>query len=288
MWELDGWKGLAHNFAVECNNPKLQDLALEKWWAEAVAFRRGGWDRIIVAAPYSPTAQEKRPAATSIRGRGLLPRDHLDHAWTGQHLFVPRHGAVLAPGGRAHRAAPGRGVPLGHGERLGGDLYLGHADVADVGRSGDGLRGGRGGGPVAPTHPRRWTTIGATRSWRRPCSRASPPATSLIGTGRSRTPGSQEQGVTAEFLLVTTGSAGSPAHRHQGFALAPCRQVGEVAVVGEPFRHHCGLFGDLPASPGDICPFPPGEACPDGTVPLTRCPGGCICGWHSWTNRHHI
>jgi hypothetical protein len=65
MWELDGWKALAHNFDVECNNPKLQDPALEKWWAEAVAFRRGGWDRIIVPAPYSPLAEEA--AATSIR-----------------------------------------------------------------------------------------------------------------------------------------------------------------------------------------------------------------------------
>ena len=67
MWELDGWHGLAANFERELTNPKLQDPSLERWWGEAVALRRGGHDRVVVPASYSPTAEQvvaatKRPA----------------------------------------------------------------------------------------------------------------------------------------------------------------------------------------------------------------------------------
>ena len=33
MWELDGWDGLAANFAHELASPTLQDPALAEWWA---------------------------------------------------------------------------------------------------------------------------------------------------------------------------------------------------------------------------------------------------------------
>jgi hypothetical protein len=55
IWEHDGFEGLADSFAVEFDSPTLQDPKLAKWWAEAANFRRGGFDRILVPAPWMPT-----------------------------------------------------------------------------------------------------------------------------------------------------------------------------------------------------------------------------------------
>jgi hypothetical protein len=53
VWELDGWDGLAANFAHEFSRATLQDPSLERWWAQAAKFRRGGFDRILVPAPWT-------------------------------------------------------------------------------------------------------------------------------------------------------------------------------------------------------------------------------------------
>jgi hypothetical protein len=53
MWEEDGWAGLAGSFAIEGVGPGAQDPKLAKWWATASEFRRGGFDRIMVPAPWS-------------------------------------------------------------------------------------------------------------------------------------------------------------------------------------------------------------------------------------------
>ncbi len=58
LWELDGWDGLAANFAHELASPSLQDPALAQWWARAAELRRGGVDRIVVHEPWSPTIDE--------------------------------------------------------------------------------------------------------------------------------------------------------------------------------------------------------------------------------------
>jgi hypothetical protein len=55
MWELDGWDALADNFAHELRGSGLQDPALAEWWAAAAQLRRGGFDRIVVPMPWSPT-----------------------------------------------------------------------------------------------------------------------------------------------------------------------------------------------------------------------------------------
>lgn len=66
MWELDGWDGLADNFAHELSHATLQDPSLAEWWAAAAELRRGGYDRIAVPAPYSPTIGEL--VADGVRG----------------------------------------------------------------------------------------------------------------------------------------------------------------------------------------------------------------------------
>ncbi len=53
MWEEQGWDGLARSFATEAVGRGAQDPALEKWWAAAAGFRRGGTDRIMVPAPWT-------------------------------------------------------------------------------------------------------------------------------------------------------------------------------------------------------------------------------------------
>ena len=58
MWELDGWSGLAANFAHEVQGLGAQDPELAKWWAQASQFRRGGVDRILVPEPWSLTIDE--------------------------------------------------------------------------------------------------------------------------------------------------------------------------------------------------------------------------------------
>ncbi|MCU1459132.1 MAG: hypothetical protein JWL73_3224 [Actinomycetia bacterium] len=58
LWELDGWEGLAANFDHELSSPSLQDPALAEWWKVAADLRRGGFDRILVPEPWSPTITE--------------------------------------------------------------------------------------------------------------------------------------------------------------------------------------------------------------------------------------
>ena len=55
MWEFDDWDGLAANFDHELSHPSMQDPSLAEWWAQAADLRRGGLDRILEAAPYSPS-----------------------------------------------------------------------------------------------------------------------------------------------------------------------------------------------------------------------------------------
>ncbi len=66
LWELDGWDGLVGNFEHEFSGGGTQDPSLAEWWAAAADLRRGGKDRIIVPAPWSPTIDEL--TADGLRG----------------------------------------------------------------------------------------------------------------------------------------------------------------------------------------------------------------------------
>lgn len=58
MWEEDGFDGLAAGLGHETGRPNLQDVKLEKWWKEAATYRRGGFDRVLIPAPWTRTITE--------------------------------------------------------------------------------------------------------------------------------------------------------------------------------------------------------------------------------------
>ena len=66
IWEEDSFSGLAASFRHEFNHPTLQDPALADWWAKAATFRSGGFDRVLVPAPWTRTIAELN--ADGVRG----------------------------------------------------------------------------------------------------------------------------------------------------------------------------------------------------------------------------
>jgi hypothetical protein len=66
MWEHENWDGLAASFAIEGVGGGAQDPKLEKWWARASEFRRGGFDRIVVPAPWTRSIEQL--CADGVRG----------------------------------------------------------------------------------------------------------------------------------------------------------------------------------------------------------------------------
>ncbi len=54
IWEYESWHDLGHNFSVELTGARHRDPMLERWWREAAEFRRGGFDRLLVAHDGSP------------------------------------------------------------------------------------------------------------------------------------------------------------------------------------------------------------------------------------------
>src|SRR5690606_12108768 len=66
LWEYEDWAAMAANFEHEFEHPTLQDPSLAQWWADAAGLRSGGFDRLLVAAPWSPTIDEL--LAAGVRG----------------------------------------------------------------------------------------------------------------------------------------------------------------------------------------------------------------------------
>lgn len=58
IWECPSWDGIAENFGIEVGHPSMQDPSLKIWWDEAQKYRSGGFDRLLIPAPYSPTVDQ--------------------------------------------------------------------------------------------------------------------------------------------------------------------------------------------------------------------------------------
>jgi hypothetical protein len=104
IWEEDGFAGLASSFRQELGNAKLQDPALEKWWAAAADLRSGGFDRILV--PHQDTLTIEELCAEGVRGEvyaheviNVAPhtaRNFLDLALEDAEAGRPENGWQLA------------------------------------------------------------------------------------------------------------------------------------------------------------------------------------------------
>lgn len=100
MWEEEGFEGLAKGLGRELARPNLQDAKLEKWWNEAADFRSGGFDRILLPAPWTRTIDEL--CADGVRGVAYAHETiRVDNAGADDFLSGVRDLAVptLAPFG---------------------------------------------------------------------------------------------------------------------------------------------------------------------------------------------
>lgn len=67
LWEyVGGWDALGKSFDFEVAGPTMQDPQLQEWWAKAAPLRRGGYDRLLVPAPWTRTIEEL--VADGVRG----------------------------------------------------------------------------------------------------------------------------------------------------------------------------------------------------------------------------
>ena len=131
IWEEDGFEGLAGSFAIELNNPTLQDPKLAKWWAEAANYRSGGYDRILVPAPWMPTIEQL--CDRGVHGEVFAHEMYQTHqGGAGDFLQAVADESIASA--RALRLDDLRSVADGDGERVGVHPRLVHPDVAGVGR----------------------------------------------------------------------------------------------------------------------------------------------------------
>ena len=59
LWEMDGWEHWAQALEKQFL-PEHRDATLAPWWAKATEWRSGGFDRILVPEPWSPTRDQLR------------------------------------------------------------------------------------------------------------------------------------------------------------------------------------------------------------------------------------
>jgi len=58
LWEMRDWDHWSQILTTQYTRTSGQSPKLKKWWTEATRWRSGGFDRILVPAPWSPTRQE--------------------------------------------------------------------------------------------------------------------------------------------------------------------------------------------------------------------------------------
>ena len=178
MWELDGWDGLAANFAHETGGGKDQDPSLAEWWATAASLRRGGVDRIVVPEPWTRAG---RASSIADGVRGELYAHELVTVPVGT---VGEYLDALASEGRAAVEAlgleGGGRLPGRHGQRLRGDRASGRSRTGPPGPASS--RRGADDGELARRGARRRSTCrptgaassSSTRRSARSASAASP------------------------------------------------------------------------------------------------------------------
>lgn len=103
LWEMHGWDHWAEILERQYTRSSGQDPALRQWWTEATRWRSGGFDRILVPAPFCPTRDEI--VAAGIRGAGCLQEIATVKPGTAERYLA-------AVGGAWRRAMSRRGLEL--------------------------------------------------------------------------------------------------------------------------------------------------------------------------------
>jgi hypothetical protein len=103
LWEMRDWDHWAEILARQYTRSSAQDPALKQWWTEATQWRSGGFDRILVPAPFSPTRREI--VARRVQGAACL-----------QEIATVKPGAaeryLAAVGSRRRRVMERSGITL--------------------------------------------------------------------------------------------------------------------------------------------------------------------------------
>ena len=68
IWE-NTWSGLARDLKLQFQDA-ARDTAMEEWWNRNLHLRRGGYDRILIPAPFSPTRADLN--ARGAHGKAFL------------------------------------------------------------------------------------------------------------------------------------------------------------------------------------------------------------------------
>jgi hypothetical protein len=96
VWEIvDSWAGW-ERLCARTNLRRQANAELAAWWREAASWRTGGFDRLLGAAPGSPTLAEVSDRAQGIRGElfvhelaSVRPGSALDYLDAVRREFAP-------------------------------------------------------------------------------------------------------------------------------------------------------------------------------------------------------
>ncbi|MFM7736379.1 MAG: hypothetical protein ACKPBU_10440 [Alphaproteobacteria bacterium] len=95
LWEVGDWGAWARSLDRQYTRASGQAPELARWWTDATAHRSGGFDRILEAAPFSPTRAELleghvqgmaclQEIATTVPGKAERYLEEVESHWLGQ------------------------------------------------------------------------------------------------------------------------------------------------------------------------------------------------------------
>ena len=217
MWELDGWDGLAANFAHETGGGRDQDPSLAEWWAAAASLRRGGVDRIVVPTPWTRSVEQ----LTADGVRGEVYAHELVTVPPGTSRRAARRGRARGPAPRSGRSGSSRRrLRGGHGRRLRGARCSG---PSPTGRRGSPTS--RPGRPTARWPAWRKTLLGLGASLAPPAARRLPaqPAPHRPPAPGVRPPpaGGDLMGERPPAVITDDGDRPAPGAHQRARAVAP-------------------------------------------------------------------
>ena len=93
IWEHGGWDRLVRNLSQQFTD-KARDTEMEDWWNRNLTLRRGGYDRVLLGASFSPDADSLE--REGWRGRIFL-HEIIKVPWGKRDEYVARLGRDFVP-----------------------------------------------------------------------------------------------------------------------------------------------------------------------------------------------